>query len=202
MLQLPSGSTACQAGSLQTGETLQCSDSSLLATQTFLPVTLSLTFCNHEILMTDIEFKIQFMSESSGGKGSCKGTAFHMTEGFQRGRARGGREPLHRCRCVQFTAQGCLGLGKLAGPCGVRRGLQLAAPGSVAAGAVSGCVPHLRVTQGTCLQLGSSWEGRRILAARGGSCCWQGSGWPPGTGAASVGPSLLVTSRVFGFAAW
>lgn len=51
--------------------------------------------------MTDIEFKIQFMSESSGGKGSCKGTAFHMTEGFQRGRARGDQEPPHRCRCVR-----------------------------------------------------------------------------------------------------
>lgn len=42
-------------------------------------LTLSLTFCNHEILMTDIEFKVQFVSESFGGKGSCKGTAFKET---------------------------------------------------------------------------------------------------------------------------
>lgn len=59
------------------------SDSSVLTAQTFLPVTLSLTFCNCEILMTDIEFKLQFMSESSGGKGSCKGTAFQVIEGFR-----------------------------------------------------------------------------------------------------------------------
>lgn len=84
MLQLPSGREACQAGLLQKPGRLfsaltspmVSSDSSVLAAQTFFPVTLSLTFCNHEILMTDIEFKVQFMSESSGGKGSCKGTAF------------------------------------------------------------------------------------------------------------------------------
>lgn len=49
--------------------------------QTFLPLTLSLTFCNHEILMTDIEFKVQFVSEAFGGKGSCKGTIFKEIEG-------------------------------------------------------------------------------------------------------------------------
>lgn len=48
--------------------------------QTLLPLTLSLTFCNHEILMTDIEFKVQFVSESfSGKKGSSKGTVFRET---------------------------------------------------------------------------------------------------------------------------
>lgn len=47
--------------------------------QTLLPLTLSLTFCNHEILMTNIEFKVQFVSESFGGKGSCKGTVFKET---------------------------------------------------------------------------------------------------------------------------
>lgn len=67
---------------------------------------------------------------------------------------------------------------------------------------MSRCIPHLQVTQGVCLQLGSSWEGRRILAVPGGSCCWRGSGQPPRTGTASMGPSLLATSRVFGFAAW
>lgn len=82
------------------------SDSSILTAQAFLPVTLSLTFCNHEILMTDIEFKVQFMSESSGRKGSCKGAAFQVMEGFQsraarwdqprrcEHHARGGWEPL------------------------------------------------------------------------------------------------------------
>lgn len=29
--------------------------------------------------MTDIEFKVQFVSESFGGKGSCKGTVFKET---------------------------------------------------------------------------------------------------------------------------
>lgn len=89
------------------------SDSSILTAQAFLPVTLSLTFCNHEILMTDIEFKVQFMSESSGRKGSCKGAAFQVMEGFQSGAARldqpqrcehralGGWEPLRRCGHVQ-----------------------------------------------------------------------------------------------------
>lgn len=93
MLWLPSGGEACQAGSLQKlGRVFSAltspvvsSDSSVLTAQTFLPVTLSLTFCNHEILMTDIEFKVQFMSESSGGKGSCKGTAFQVIEGFWSG---------------------------------------------------------------------------------------------------------------------
>ena len=93
MLRLPSGRKACQAGSLQKPGRLfsiltspvVSSDSSVLTAQTFLPVTLSLTFCNHEILMTDIEFKVQFMSESSGGKGSCKSTAFQVIEGFQSG---------------------------------------------------------------------------------------------------------------------
>lgn len=32
--------------------------------------------------MTDIEFRVQFMSESSGRKGSCKGKAFKVTEGL------------------------------------------------------------------------------------------------------------------------
>lgn len=32
------------------------------------------------------------------------------------------------CPAWQFTTWGCLGLGKLAGPCGVHHGLQLAAP--------------------------------------------------------------------------
>lgn len=84
MLQLPSGREACQAGLVQKlgrlfsalTSPMVSSDSSVLAARTFFPVTLSLKFCNHEILMTDIEFKVQFMSESSGGKGSCKGTAF------------------------------------------------------------------------------------------------------------------------------
>lgn len=53
--------------------------------QTLLPLTLSLTFCNHEILMTDIEFKVQFVSESFGGKGSCKGTVLKEL-GVQTGR--------------------------------------------------------------------------------------------------------------------
>lgn len=48
-------------------------ESSILPMQTRLPLTLSLTFCNHEILMTNIEFKVQFVSGSFGGKGSCKG---------------------------------------------------------------------------------------------------------------------------------
>lgn len=30
--------------------------------------------------MTDIEFKVQFVSESLGGKGSCKGTVFKEME--------------------------------------------------------------------------------------------------------------------------
>lgn len=93
MLRLPSGREACQAGSLQNPGRLfsaltspvVSSDSSFLTAPTILPVTLSLTFCNHEILMTDIEFKAQFMSESSGGKGSCKGTAFQVIEGFRSG---------------------------------------------------------------------------------------------------------------------
>lgn len=55
------------------------SESSILPMQTLLPLTLSLTFCNHEILMTNIEFKVQFVSESFGGKGSCKGTVFKET---------------------------------------------------------------------------------------------------------------------------
>lgn len=54
----------------------QTSESSILPMQALLPLTLSLTFCNHEILMTDIEFKVQFVSESFGGKGSWKGTVF------------------------------------------------------------------------------------------------------------------------------
>lgn len=33
--------------------------------------------------MTDIEFKAQFMSESSGRKGSCKGNAFRVMGGTQ-----------------------------------------------------------------------------------------------------------------------
>jgi len=37
--------------------------------------------------MTDIEFKAQFMSESSGGKGSCKGAAFQVIEGLRSGAA-------------------------------------------------------------------------------------------------------------------
>ena len=36
--------------------------------------------------MTDIEFKVQFVSESfSGKKGSCKGTVFRETEGWRAG---------------------------------------------------------------------------------------------------------------------
>lgn len=31
--------------------------------------------------MTDIEFKVQFVSESFSGKGSCKGTVFKETGG-------------------------------------------------------------------------------------------------------------------------
>lgn len=51
--------------------------------QTLLPLTLSLTFCNHEILMTVIEFKAQFVSESFSGKGSCKGTVFKEMAGWR-----------------------------------------------------------------------------------------------------------------------
>lgn len=35
--------------------------------------------------MTDIEFKAQFMSESSGRKGSCKGNAFRVMGGLRSG---------------------------------------------------------------------------------------------------------------------
>lgn len=55
------------------------SESSILPMQTRLPLTLSLTFCNHEILMTNIEFKVQFVSGSFGGKGSCTGIVLRGT---------------------------------------------------------------------------------------------------------------------------
>lgn len=61
----------------------QTSESSILPMQTLLPLTLSLTFCNHEILMTVIEFKVQFVSESFSGKGSCKGTVFKEMAGWR-----------------------------------------------------------------------------------------------------------------------
>lgn len=73
-----SSQAACQAalapGQAACGSSLSGRpDSSILTVQTLLLLTLSLTFCNHEILMVDIEFKVQFMSGSSAGKGSCKG---------------------------------------------------------------------------------------------------------------------------------
>lgn len=58
------------------------SESSILPMQTLLPLTLSLTFCNHEILMTNIEFKVQFVSGSRGGKGSCKGIVLREEGGL------------------------------------------------------------------------------------------------------------------------
>lgn len=47
--------------------------------------------------MTDIEFRVQFMSESSGRKGSCKGKAFKVTEGLRVG-------PSSSCHAVRGVA--------------------------------------------------------------------------------------------------
>jgi hypothetical protein len=50
--------------------------------------------------MTDIEFKVQFVSESFSGKGSCKGTVFKETPG-QGCRA---RHPAGPSRAVSLQA--------------------------------------------------------------------------------------------------
>lgn len=153
MLWLPSGGEACQAGPLQKlGRVFSAltspvvsSDSSVLTAQTFLPVTLSLTFCNHEILMTDIEFKVQFMSESSGGKGSCKGTAFQVIEGFWSGAVQQLSGRVRRSRISHGSVSA-----------------EHEAAGSLHAGvgASSVAVPSTRVSGA-----GESWQGSTVFAA-------------------------------------
>lgn len=51
------------------------SDSCVGTAQAFLPATLPLAFCNHEILMTESGVKVQSVSESSGGQGTWNGRA-------------------------------------------------------------------------------------------------------------------------------
>lgn len=87
------------------------SESSILSMQTRLPLTLSLTFCNHEILMTNIEFKVQFVSGSCGGKGSCKGIVLGVGDlgNLERARGEGACSRLHQGHQLTPGQQGrCL----------------------------------------------------------------------------------------------
>lgn len=80
--------------------------------------------------MTDIEFKVQFMCESSGGKGGCKSTAAQAIEqGFGAGRGAGGTAGVDVS--VGASAQRCWhtmsGAGGRWGPAVFATGMRVAA---------------------------------------------------------------------------